>query len=445
VIVTTEPQAAHARLSPSSSKRWFACPGSIVIESAFPNESNEYSDEGTACHEVAAWCLRNGTAAHQRIGEYIDVSNFAEEPRHVHFTETLADMVQPEVDEIRKLADGAQLLLVEQRVDFSKIVGVENQFGTLDVGIVSADGELQVRDFKFGHTPVSVEENTQLLIYALAAYEELSLSYEITGIRLAIHQPKVAGTTEWTCSVEYLTGKFRERLVSKTLLVKHAENRTALLSNTPVDDQEWQRLYLNPNPNKDECAFCRAMATCPAYTAKVQAEIGASFEDLTAAPTPEAVIQRPGAPALSTMMAAVPMLEDLCKAIRAEVERQLLAGDPVAGFGLELGRKGPRKFTAPGEVEELLRRKFRIKMEHVYDMSLKSPTQLEKLTKPGTEVDDLSGLPVAIGPVLGDRQWKKLQEFIAQSDPKPSVRPLAVIKNPYTVPKPDDNAFNPVA
>jgi hypothetical protein len=319
-------------------------------------------------------------------------------------------------------------------------VGVENQFGTLDVGIVSADGELQIRDFKFGHTPVSVEENTQLLIYALAAYEELSLSYEITGIRLAIHQPKVAGTTEWTCSVEYLTGAFRERLRERTTLVEEAQ-----AAYDPQKADRWAQVYLNPNPNKDECAFCRAMATCPAYTAKVQAEIGASFEDLTAAPTPEAVIQRPGAPSLSTMMAAVPMLEDLCKAIRAEVERQLLAGDPVAGFGLELGRKGPRKFTAPGEVEDLLRKKFRIKMEHVYDMSLKSPTQLEKLTKPGTEVDDLSGLPVAIGPVLGERQWKKLQEFITQSDPKPSVRPLAVIKNPYVVPKPDDNAFNPVA
>jgi hypothetical protein len=438
VIVTIEVPTAHARLSPSSSKRWFACPGSIVLESAFPNESNEYSDEGTACHEVAAWCLRNGAAAHQRIGEYIPVNQPGEDERWVLITEVLADMVQPEVDTIRKLADGAQLLLIEQRVDFSKIVGVPNQFGTLDVGIVSADGELQIRDFKFGHTPVSVEENTQLLIYALAAYEELSLSYEITGIRLAIHQPKVSGTTEWTCSVDYLTGAFRARLTERADKVEAART----LSRT---HPKWETLYLNPNPNKDECAFCRAMATCPAYTAKVQAEIGASFEDLTAAPTPEAVIQRPGAPSLSTMMAAVPMLEDLCKAIRAEVERQLLAGDAVAGFGLELGRKGPRKFTAPGEVEDLLRKKFRIKMEHVYDMSLKSPTQLEKLTKPGTEVDDLSGLPVAIGPVLGKRQWEKLQEFIAQSDPKPSVKPIAQIKTPYTVPKPDDNAFNPVA
>lgn len=440
--MTTEVPTAHARLSPSSSKRWFACPGSIVLEAQFPNESNEYSDEGTACHEVAAWCLRNNTQALARIGEYIPVGGPGEEPRHVLFTETLADMVQAEVDTIRKLADGAQLLLIEQRVDFSKIVGVENQFGTLDVGIVSADGELQIRDFKFGHTPVEVEENTQLLIYALAAYEELSLSFDITGIRLAIHQPKVAGTTEWTCSVEYLTGAFRERLEKA---VGHVVGAEMDYGHPEVPPEKWQRDHLNPNPNKEECAFCRAMATCPAYQGKVQADIGASFEDLTAMSSAEAVIQRPGAAPLSVMMAAVPMLEDLCKAVRAETERRLLAGDPVEGFGLELGRKGARKFSNPGEVEDLLRKKFRIKMEHVYDMSLKSPTQLEKLTKPGTEIDDLSGLPVAVGPVLGERQWKKVQEFITQSDPKPSVKPLAQIKNPYVVPKPDDTAFNPVA
>lgn len=438
MIVTTEVPTAHARLSPSSSKRWFACPGSIVLEAAFPNESNEYSDEGTACHEVAAWCLRNNTQALARIGEYVKVSHEGEEDRFVLFTEVLADMVQVEVDTIRKLADGAQLLLIEQRVDFSKIVGVPNQFGTLDVGIVSADGELQIRDFKFGHTPVEVEENTQLLIYALAAYEELSLSYEITGIRLAIHQPKVAGTTEWTCSVEYLTGAFRERLTKAVRAVQAAE----AFDDGPME--EFAGLHLNPNPNKDECAFCRAMATCPAYQGKVQADIGASFEDLTAMPSAEAVIQRPGAPSLATMMAAVPMLEDLCKAVRAETERRLLAGDPVEGFGLELGRKGPRKFSNPAEAEDLLRKKFRIKMEHVYDMSLKSPTQLEKLTKPGTEIDDLSGLPVAVGPVLGERQWKKLQELITQSDPKPSVKPIAQIKNPYVVPKPDDGAFKEI-
>lgn len=48
----------HARLSPSGSKKWFACPGSLTLESFVPNESNEYSDDGTACHAVLEAALK---------------------------------------------------------------------------------------------------------------------------------------------------------------------------------------------------------------------------------------------------------------------------------------------------------------------------------------------------------------------------------------------------
>ena len=41
-------------------------------------------------------------------------------------------------------------------------------------------------------------------------------------------------------------------------------------------------------------------------------------------------------------------------------------------------------------------------------------------------------------PVLGPRQWKKLQEQITRSEPKPSVKPAGAIKKPYTPPAPTD-------
>lgn len=437
--MTTEVPTAHARLSPSSSKRWFACPGSIVLEAAYPNESNEFSDEGTACHEVAAWCLRNaGHGAHERVGEYIVVSHEGEPERTVKFTDDMADMVQAEVETVRKLADGAQLLLIEQRVDFSKIIGVDNSFGTLDVGIITADGELQVRDFKFGHTPVEVEENTQLLIYALAAYEELSLSFDITGIRLAIHQPKVAGVTEWVCSVEYLTGGFRARLKKAVERVQRAE-----VGYGEGQTSGWESTFLHPNPNEKDCAFCRAKADCPAAARKLQEVVGATFDAI--APVEAETTTTYEDADLAAKMASVGFVEDWCKAVRAECERRLLAGQEVPGFGLELGRKGARKFDKPQAAEDLLRKKFRLKIEYVYDMSLKSPTQLEKLTKPVKTVDDLSGLETTVPAPMSERQWKQLQGFIVQADPKPSVKPASTIKTPYTIPKPDDSAFNPVA
>ena len=50
-------------------------------------------------------------------------------------------------------------------------------------------------------------------------------------------------------------------------------------------------------------------------------------------------------------MTVAPLAEDYFTAVRAEVERRLLLGMQVPGFGLELGRKGARKFTDEGRVE----------------------------------------------------------------------------------------------
>ena len=438
----------HARFSPSGSKRWFACPGSLVLEASIPNKSNEYSDDGTAKHEIARRCRVEKLPADGWAGALVPVHAPHEEPRYVKFSDEMAEKVQPMVDVVDKLAEGARVDLIEHRVDFSDVVQVPNQFGTLDIGILRPDGELVVADYKFGHTPVEVRENTQLLIYALALYNELSLAHDITGIRLVILQPEAAGVTEWTCSVDYLFD-FAQTLRSKACSVLNAERDYG-----KVDQEVWERTYLNQNPNDQECAFCRAMATCPSAQRKVQETVGASFSvivegDAEGCRPADLILdhcdrseEAEGSPAfLGVLMAATPFIEDWIKAVRAEVERRLLAGQPVEGFGLELGRKGARKWTDEALVEKTVRDKWRLKLEDAYDFSLKSPTSFEKLAKPMKVTDPVSGLKVEVKPLIGPRRWADMQEWIRQSDPKPSVKPIAQIKNPYTPPQPDASAF----
>ncbi len=123
--------------------------------------------------------------------------------------------------------------------------------------------------------------------------------------------------------------------------------------------------------------------------------------------------------------------------MRAETERRLLNREEVPGFGLELGRQGPRKWTDKEAVEDMVRKQFRLAEGDAYNMKLKSPTQFEEqLTKPAEGKDK---------PVLGPRQWKKLQSLITRSEPKPSVKPAATIKKPYTPPAPSDEDFSTVA
>lgn len=180
--MTTHAPEAHARLSPSGAKKWFACPGSLTMEAPFPNKSNTHSDDGTAMHDVAAQCLTGHWRASKFVGTWIKVSHAGEPERKVPFDEDMAALVQDYVDYVRTKALGHELH-VEQRLEFSKFVGVPGQFGTTDTGIVNWDqGELDVTDLKTGHRPVDVMTTPQLPIYALAMLGEL---YEQAQRKLA--------------------------------------------------------------------------------------------------------------------------------------------------------------------------------------------------------------------------------------------------------------------
>lgn len=171
--MTDHTPTAHARLSPSGAKGWFACPGRLKMEEPYPDTANEYSDEGTACHDVAAWCLTEHRRAQKRVGEWILVSHPDEPVRKVYFTEDMADLVQQYVDYTRASAIGYRLD-VEQRLSYGKFIGEQNAFGTTDARIVALDqGEVQIIDAKFGRRPVNVVRNKQLMIYALGSLGDL--------------------------------------------------------------------------------------------------------------------------------------------------------------------------------------------------------------------------------------------------------------------------------
>lgn len=53
-------EQAHAAKGASSSARWMACPGSVVLEKFFHNEDTPYSREGSLCHALAERCLNTG-------------------------------------------------------------------------------------------------------------------------------------------------------------------------------------------------------------------------------------------------------------------------------------------------------------------------------------------------------------------------------------------------
>jgi hypothetical protein len=406
----------HAKLfSPSKAEGWFACAGRPVMEAPFPDSGSQASDEGTARHFVCAEVLDCDTpvAVADFVGRRVDLGH-----KTVEYRKDWVDEDQDYVDTIRGMAAGGELH-VEQRVDFRRFIEAqetEDGFGTADAIILKplADSthELIVADRKTGYHEVPVERNKQLMLYALGAYDEHSLVYDISRVRLVIHQRKAR---EWDMPAADLL-EFANEARSRAVSVMNAASMHG-----KVDQAEWEATFLNPEPSEDACRYCKAMATCPAMTRKVQETVGASFDDLAATPVKAgdavAIMADRTPDKLPLAMAAAGLIEDWIKAVRGEVERRLLAGTPVPGFKLVLGKAGARKWTDAQAAEDMLRKTFRLPVDKAFDLSLISPTTAEELAKAGD---------------IGKKQWPKLQPLIGRADPKPSVAPATDPRDVWT-------------
>lgn len=441
-----------------------ACAGSITLEAAFPNTSSEHADRGTACHTVAAECLRSTELVPMDwLDDKVNVANPGEPARYVVFDEDLCEMTTGYVNEIKEISRGYELF-VEKRVKY-----LDDEFGTIDAHWLRQievpfiafgqpgvqDGyEIVICDLKTGYKFVGTD-SPQLKCYALGVLALYELSHDVTQIRLMIYQPRHGGMREEVITVAELR-EFEEKVRAAAAKVDEAQADYAPMYANGQGGL-WMSAYLNPDPNEEECAFCRALPTCGAAQAKLERVVGAAFDVISendAVSDPVEVVKdavtRLGidengdevvsvdTDRLGEMMACTGFLEDWIKAVRAETERHLLLGQPVAGYGLELGRQGNRAWKDDEEVERMLRKQFRIKIEDAFNFKLKSPTQVEKLAAAPTKKNPT---PAALTPV----QWAKLQKLISRSDAVPSVKPAKQIKTPYSVVKPTEDAFEEVA
>jgi hypothetical protein len=367
------------------------CHGSVALEAAFPDSSSHFAAEGTVAHELASECLISGADPALMIGKPATVDEF-----DFVIGEDMVDHVKDYMKLVREYAEGGELL-VEKRVGIGHLTGEEGAGGTSDAIIIKGS-EIIIIDLKYGvGVKVDAGGNQQLMLYALGALNEYDLIGDFDTVTMVIHQPRLNHVSEYSIPVsELLT--FSDEVRSAADKVRSPD--AALVS------------------GEKQCKFCKAKAVCPALRADMAEVVGGAadvsdFADLV----PQEITSETSDNYLPVAMSKVEMVEQWCKAVRAETERRLLAGQPVTGYKLVQGRAGNRDWKDPKAVEEMMKKTFRMRDDQVYDLKLISPTKAEKVFKENP------------------KRWANLQEQIARSDGKPSVAP-ATDNRPEMVVKP---------
>lgn len=392
----------HARLSPSGSAGWMACPGWQS-----DSKTSKYSAEGTAAHELASWCLAERKDAAGYIGRIIKVEGFEFE-----VDDDMADHVQTYVDRVREYAgaisptgnyEPVHTLLVEQSVSVGHVTGEEGATGTSDAIIITADGlEVQAHDLKFGRGErIDAEENSQLAFYALGALELAHMiGYEPKHFRFVIHQPRLGHLSEWACTAGWLL------LFAVEVETAAAEARAYW----KAPDEKVHR------PGKKQCRWCSRV--CKAREQYVRDQIGADFEDLDAG---TADLGFEDDARLDALFPHLDFIEDFIRAARAKTESRLLEGAEFKNSKLVVGKKGNRKWDDVAKTEETMK-SMRLKKEEMYTFKIISPVAAEKLLKKEAP-----------------KRWERLSEHITQADGGISVAPRDDPRDAYVVGKPEED------
>ncbi len=395
----------HAKLAPSSSAQWTACPAAPTRQEGLPDTSGDAADNGTVGHALAETCLRRGdlTEFDYRKGQvgvvndhgavvYLlaDSGHMPGYTRHP-IDDEMIESVTSYVTFVQDLAKGGELM-VEQRLSIEHITGEPGAKGTSDTVILFPD-EICIVDLKLGRVQVDAKEpigtafvdgmpadilaavdfkpNTQLVMYGDAALEEFGMFGDFKRVRIIICQPRLGHTDEYVME-----------LIEFKAWVEWIRERAALT----------RRPNAPAIPGEKPCKYCRASGDperCPEQTEFVLREAVRDFDSLDDLDGPnfdpsnafsEVAPRQVSTQRLARVYALIPLIQGFCKAVDSRVYGELSQGHPVEGQKMVDGVDGHRKWRDENKAVALFK-SFRMKDDEIYDKSVISPTVAETLLK----------------------------------------------------------------
>ena len=310
------PPKAHAILSASSSHRWLNCPPSARLCETYEDKGSDYAAEGTDAHSLCEYKLRKA----------LDMSAVDPSEHLTWYSEEMEDCANGYAAYILELVEAAKetcaapVVLIEQRVDFSR--WVEQGFGTSDAIIIS-DGTLRVIDYKHGlGVLVEADNNPQMMCYALGALELFDAIYDIDSVAMTVYQPRRQNVSTFEMSKDDLY-RWAEEVLKPTAELAFAGDGNFLCG-------EW-------------CGFCKAKHEC---RARAEANLLLAQYDFKLPPPLEDS-------EIEVILSRADQLVSWVNDIKEYALQQAISGKDWTGFKLVEGRSN-RRYTNEAAVTQVV-------------------------------------------------------------------------------------------
>lgn len=314
----------HAKVSPSSAKKWLNCTKSVQLESLEPQQDTSYTQEGTFAHSICEKLLK---------GEPVEC-----EKDMLQYCTDYKDYCLEQTSKIKN-----PKIYIETRLDLTSYI--PDGFGTADFMAI-CEGKLILIDFKYGKgVEVSAQENPQLMIYALGALDMFDFIYDIQEVELHIYQPRIDNIDVYTISVEKLKA-FGKIVLERSKMAYNGEGECSA-GNHCVE------------------GFCRARGHCRAfaeYNLQLE-EFGFADKNLLTSKDLADIIKR------------AETLESWVKSVKDYALAFALGGGKIDGLKLVKGRSRRSIVNEDKAIEILTQNGY----SDITTTKLKGITELEKL------------------------------------------------------------------